>query len=298
MISYALSDSAAFSPYMTPALADAFRNSKFQNVEVTMLPFVEESEDALQSRSLTRQLLKEGAIRSASVHLPFFGGGQLWDPSLLDEDQRKGVTARIARLIRDNADIMAPMATLHASHEPPMEEHPARIDQVCRSIEELVPLAEEFNFSINVEYLPRTCIGNCVVELQKIVSRFDSKHVGICFDVNHIMDRYRELPDMITELAPRIRSFHISDYDGEDELHWIPGQGINDWCEVMRRIKAIDHDVLLILETTYQLAGRPNRKADPVFAIRQNENACWFLENCDTIIAAQNQFKIPGNFTA
>lgn len=295
MISYALSDSAAFSPYMTPALAEVLRKSKFQNIEVTMLPFVEESEEAIQSRALTRQLLKEGAIRSASVHLPFYGGGKVWDPSVLDEDQRKEIVGRFNRLMRENADVMAPMVTLHASHEPPMEEHPRRIDQVCRSIEEMIPVAEELNFSINVEFLPRTCIGNSVEELKTITSRFDAKHVGICFDVNHIMNRYRELPDMITEVAPRIRSFHISDYDGVDELHWMPGQGIIDWCEVMRRIKAIDHDVLLILETTFQLYGRPNRKVEPDFAIRQNENVCWFLEHCGTITPAQKEFRIPGN---
>ena len=295
MISYALSDSAAFSPYMTPAYADVLRKSKFRNMEITMLPFVDKSPEALLSRSLTRQLLKEGAIRSASVHLPFYGGGLSWDPSLLDEEQRKGVVARIAGLIRDNADIMAPMATLHASLEPPMEEHPRRIDQVCRSIEELIPLAEELDFSINVEYLPRTCIGNSAEELRNISSRFDAKHVGICFDVNHVMDRYHETPDMIASLAPRIRSFHISDYDGVDELHWIPGQGIQDWCAIMRQIKAMDHDVLMILETTFQLYGRPNRKVDPVFAVRQNENACWFLENCEAVVSARKQFRLPGN---
>ena len=295
MITYAISDSAAFAPYMTPALAAALQGSKFQNVEIPMLPFVEESPEALLSRSLTRRLLKEGAIRSASVHLPFYGKGLLWDPSVPDEEKRKGVVDRIAGLIRANADIMAPMATLHASLEPPLEEHPCRIDQVCRSIEELIPLAEELDFCINVEYLPRTCIGNSVDELQTITSRFDAKHVGICFDVNHIMDRYRETPEMIAALAPRIRSFHISDYDGVDELHWSPGQGIHDWCAVMRQIKAMDHDVLLILETAFQLHGRPNRKADPVFAVRQNENACWFLENCEAVISSQKQFRIPGN---
>ncbi|MBE6406954.1 MAG: sugar phosphate isomerase/epimerase [Lentisphaerae bacterium] len=296
MISYAVSDSVASSPYVTPALAEAFRKSKFRNLEISFLACVEENEEARLACSLMRSLLKEGKIRSASVHLPFFGGGKVWDPSVLDEEQRKEIMGRFAKLIRDNADMMAPNVTLHASHEPPMEEHPQRIDQVCRSIEDLLPVAEEMNFSINVEYLPRTCIGNSVKELQTITSRFDAEHVGICFDVNHTMDRYKEIPDMITELAPRIRTFHISDYDGIDELHWMPGQGINDWQAIMQRIKAIEHDVLLILETTFQLAGRPpHRKADPFFAVRQNENVCWFLENCDTIIPQQNSFSIPGN---
>lgn len=295
MISYALSTSAITTTYLSQASVEALRKSKIKNLEISLHPFVENVEEAVISQTLTRQLLREGTIRPASVHLPFFSSTQIWDPSALDNELRKDVSMRFAKLIRDCSDFMAPLATLHASHEPPIEEHKKRIDQTCRTIEELVPLAEELNFSINVEYLPRTCLGNSVEELQTIVKRFDPKHVGICFDVNHIMDHHRELPDMITELAPRIRSFHISDYDGVDELHWIPGQGINDWSEIMRRIKAIDHDVLLILETVFQLHGDKKRDSDPIFAIRQNENACWYLENCDRIIAEQNDFVVPGN---
>ena len=64
----------------------------------------------------------------------------------------------------------------------------------------------------------------------------------------------------------------------------------------MKEIKAIDHDVLVILETTYQLGGRPpHHPADPCFGLTQLENDCYYLENCDSIVAAQKAFRIPGN---
>ena len=192
-------------------------------------------------------------------------------------------------------DIMAPFATLHASHEPPLSEHPVRIDQVCRSIEELIPLAEELGFSINVEFLPRTCIGNCVEELQAITSRFAPEHVGICMDVNHAMNRWREVPEMISVLAPRIRAFHINDYDGVDEMHWFPGQGILDWPAIMRQIRAISHDVLLTFETINELGTRVSHVADPLFGVRQTEAAIWFLEHCETVVPQIREFQIPGN---
>lgn len=294
MISYAVS-LASFGNLMTSQLAEAFRKSRLKNVEVAFFPYTEDTEESRSSFRMTRELIKDGTICPVSVHLPFYGGGKKWDPSELNETERKAVVERFAAIIRDHADLLAPHLTLHASNEPPLEEHPVRIDQACQTIKALLPLADEYNFSINVEFLPRTCIGNTAEELLAITSRFDAKHVGICMDVNHVMDRWRELPDIITALAPRIRTFHINDYDGVDEMHWFPGQGIIDWCEVMKRIKAIEHDVVLIHETVFQLGTKVSHIANPYFALRQTEKSCWFLENCDSIIPAQDAFRIPGN---
>ena len=292
MITYALS-SSDIGNGMTEAGANAIRKSKIRNFEISFGTWLDDEANAPQAQKLFKQLIDEGAMISASVHLPFYGK-DIWDPSYLDEDVRKQVVARFIRRIRENAALMAPMVTIHASNEPPLEEHPQRIGQVCKSIEELLPFAQEMGFVINVEFLPRTCVGNCAEELQQIVSHFDASQVGICLDVNHIMNRYKQLPAMIDLLAPRIRSFHISDYDGIDETHWMPGQGIHNWPELMSHIRAIDHDVLLILETTLQLT-RQSRQIDPIFALRQNENAIWFMENSDRIVEEQKAFHIPGN---
>ena len=97
-------------------------------------------------------------------------------------------------------------------------------------------------------------------------------------------------------LPPRIRSFHLSDYDGIDEAHWIPGTGIIDWPSVMAAVRAIRHDVILILETVDLLGTTVRgRGTDPFLQLRLLENACWFLENCGRIVPELRQFEIPGN---
>ena len=294
MISYALA-ACVFGYYVSDPVAAAIRKSRFRNFESYFGTCISDDEPSRRSAELTRQLMKEGLYRAASVHLPYRGADLCWDPSALDEEVRKEVSARCIKLIRDHADLMGPMITLHASNEPPLEEHPQRIDQVCRTIEEMLPTARELGFVINVELLPRTCVGNTPEELMQIVSRFDPEQVGICMDVNHVMTRYRELPAMIDYLAPRIRSFHISDYDGIDETHWLPGQGLIDWIELMRHIRAIDHDLLLILETGGWQLKHKRREIDPQFVIRQNENACWFVDNCERIQPEMGSFRLPGN---
>lgn len=225
MIAYAVS-LGSMGSLVTSKVADAFRRAKIRNVELDFGPYAADTAETRADAETTRVLIQEKVIRPLSVHLPFYGGGKCWDPSALDEDKRHEAVNNFIALVRAHADVLAPLATLHASNEPPMSEHPQRLDQACRTIEELIPVFREYGVRINVEYLPRTCIGDSAAELRTIVSRFDPDRVGICFDVNHIMDRYRELPDLIASLASRIHAFHICDYDGVDETHWFPGQGV------------------------------------------------------------------------
>lgn len=290
MISYAVSMSC-FGKYMTPELAEAFRQSKIHNVEVSFEIFANDDKYTRESKQQTLELIRQKIIRPVSAHFPF---GGMWDISVLSEGRRKCAVAMIESLIRDHAELLAPNITVHASAEPPMMEHPVRIDNVCRSLEELVPLAEEFGFSFNVEYLPRTCIGNSAEELQTIVSFFDKKHVGICLDVNHGMNRADKLPDIIRMLSDRIRTFHICDYDNVDELHWLAGLGCINWTEVMKAIREIPHDVYLMHEV--KLVHKTwSHNIDPAWELRQLANVCYFLENCERIMPELSAFEVPGN---
>lgn len=65
----------------------------------------------------------------------------------------------------------------------------------------------------------------------------------------------------------------------------------------MQKIRAIDHDVLLIFETRCTLQGgewgRP--LCHPSFAIRQAERDAFHLENCESLQPAFETFRVPGN---
>ena len=291
MISYAVSTACFLDYEMTPVLADAFRKSKFRNIEVYLPFFTSDKPGIHAAKTRTLELIHQGIIRPVSAHLPF---GGVWDVSSLQERRRHCAVLCLENMIRENAELLGPNLTLHSSSEPPMEEHPARIDQVCKSLEELIPLAEEFGFSFNIEYLPRTCIGHSVEEIQTITSRFNPEHVGICMDVNHVMDHAEALPEIIRTLTPRIRTFHISDYDNVDETHWVAGHGCIDWPAVMSQIRKIPQDVYLIHEVSF-VHETWNHTIDPVWELRQLETATWFLENCDQLIPQIRAFKIPGN---
>ncbi len=290
MISYAAS-LACFGSYMTPELSAAFRQAKIRNVEVSLEIFANDNQYTRESRENTLELIRQKVIRPVSAHLPF---GGVWDISALNDERRRCAVSLIKALLRENRELTAPNITIHASAEPPMEEHAVRIDHVCRSLEELTPLADELDLSFNVEYLPRTCVGHSAAELQTIVSRFDSKHVNICLDVNHGMNRADELPDIIRMLSSRIRTFHICDYDNVDELHWLAGLGCIDWIKVMAAIREIPHDVCLMHEVTL-VHKTWSHSIDPAWELRQLAAVSYFLENCEKIMPEVRNFEVPGN---
>ena len=58
----------------------------------------------------------------------------------------------------------------------------------------------------------------------------------VCFDTNHLL--LESHADFIGALGDRIATVHLSDYDGRDERHWLPGKGVIDWpalCRSLRR---------------------------------------------------------------
>ena len=294
MIKYAISSSSlgAFSELT----AEAFAQCRLKNVEAALSAELPDNLEYKHSLELMHKAYKDGIINVVSVHMPFYGRGLRWDPSALEEDCRQDVVRRMIEMVRENAPFFAGgNMTMHSSNEPPLEEHPQRIIQCRKSLSELLPLAEELDFSINVEFLPRTCVGNCEEELLQLIDGFPEERVGICLDVNHIMARYRDLPQMIRKLAPRIKALHICDYDGVDEMHWFPGQGIIEWDKVMPAIREIGHDVILISETMNFLGQKVSHTAHPYFGLRQTEKAFFFLENCAGLMAAEKNFSIPGN---
>lgn len=296
MIRYAISMSS-IGPDLSEEWIQAFRNARIKNIEVIVGSFLESSEHAQANLELFRRMLDENVVRVESTHLPF-APSEKWEISLPEESCRKAVIDNIRRVADRYPFLFRRNLTVHSSLEPIRdEERQLRIRQACRSIEELLPLTEKLGLSLNVEYLPRTCIGNREEDLLEITSKFKPEEVGICMDVNHVMSRHAELPQIIETLSPRIRTFHLSDYDGVDERHWYIGQGLIDWCAVMQKIRAIDHDVLLIFETRCTLQGgewgRP--LCHPSFAIRQAERDAFHLENCESLQPAFETFRVPGN---
>ncbi|CAG7644561.1 sugar phosphate isomerase/epimerase family protein [Paenibacillus allorhizosphaerae] len=162
-----------------------------------------------------------------SVHIPY---GTDWDPSCLDPEMRKDVIAKVKAVLAFAQEWGVRRAVYHPSWEPIASEDRARRLKTCK--ETLSVLAEEsvkYGVQLAIECLPRTCLGNSADEMEYLVG--DEPALGICCDVNHL---FKETPEQfIKRLGSRIVTTHISDNDGNDEKHWLPGDGVIGWRAVL-----------------------------------------------------------------
>ena len=167
-----------------------------------------------------------------SLHLPY---GPEWDVSTPDAGRRQAVVARHVQLLELAQRWGIGMAVLHPSWEPIQpEERGVRLTACRHGLAELAEEAERLCVRIAVECLPRTCLGNTSVEIRDLISAHE--RLGVCVDVNHLL---QEAPEQfIRELGSRIVTVHMSDNDGTDERHWLPGQGIIRWQDVIAALAA------------------------------------------------------------
>ncbi len=234
----------------------------------------------------------DGELTVQSIHIPF---PDAWIPA--HSENIDETIANFRALMEAWAPAHPGRYTLHAGSD--SDKNADRKENIRKTrafLEELMPDLEKYNTSINIEYLPRTCLGNTPDELEEIIAGFSTNRVGICFDVNHASPRTDQVPQLIARLAPYINSFHLSDTDGIDECHWHPGQGIIDWASCMKEIKAIERDVLLILEVQHinfpgwQSSYHHNDRFADLAAMEMN---VLFLENAEEMMRRRKELVIP-----
>lgn len=178
-----------------------------------------------------KQKADKAGIKIWSIHLPF---SRVFDISTLNDEDRNN-------MIRECSDMMALCKPLnpqkyviHASAEPISDQERAdRLRNSIASLKILNETAKQQNAQLAVECLPRTCLGNTAAELLSIVNEVGNG-IGIGFDSNHLLQEKPE--EFVAKVGNKITTVHMSDYDGLDERHWLPGTGIINWTNVVAEL--------------------------------------------------------------
>ena len=153
----------------------------------------------------------------------------------------------------------------------------------------LAPMAKALHITICLEnlYVSR---GNHIVEgpccdAAKAAARIDrineeagAEVLGFCFDTGHANLIGLDFEDFLTTLGDRIKTLHIHDNDGIEDLHQIPftfarnreNKASTDWNGFLAGLAGIGFDKVLSFETGPALSAFPDRmKQDALRLIAQ-----------------------------
>jgi sugar phosphate isomerase/epimerase len=190
-------------------------------------------------RDTTRQNLARYRPRASSMHALF---GPEYDFSRLEPEQWQYAVDCAIKSVEIAAELDIPILVMHTSAEPILaEERAHRLERAIQGLSLIGEKARSAGRRIAIEYLPRTCLGNSLAELNLLVDRLGEETFGVCLDVNHLMAQHAQLPQITRALGRRLIATHISDCDEVDEKHWLPGKGVLDWSGFMQALREIDY---------------------------------------------------------
>lgn len=214
-----------------------FSQEGFNELKSSGILFLELSSAALLRKSPEERVLWVDSVRRFadasgiaiwSVHLPF---SRTLDVSLPDDTLRQKMIDVCTGIIEVCAPLNVRKFIIHPSSEPISDSvREERIANSIASLKVLNQVVKKHNARMAIECLPRTCLGNTSDELIRIV-RAVGEEAEICFDTNHLLQEKPE--ELAYKAGSLITTVHISDYDGLDERHWLPGKGIINWNKVI-----------------------------------------------------------------
>lgn len=252
--------SSCYKGSIEPAVLQEYADSGIAYLELSTasLPYYTEVLDLPhKANGIVRDATTYG-VTIQSIHLPFAPFTEI-DLSSLDEQQRRYTLSVMRDLIAVAGDAGIGIAVIHPSGEPiaPADRGEA-LRHAQESLAELSAFAHRAGVRLAVENLPRTCLGNTAEEIAALLKA--APQLYACFDTNHCcfdpgQCAQQPNPAFIRALGGRLITLHVSDYDGYDEKHWLPGRGLNDWPALLAALEEIGYDGVFLYEISQENAG-------------------------------------------
>lgn len=250
--------------------AEHFERLKTAGVDAVEISVTSADYPLIDWRNVVRTA-KETEVLLWSFHLPFMPF-RVNNIASTDAFVRR-TTVDYLKVLIDRAAGYAGIRTfvIHASGEPiAPETRAARMEYAKEGLAQLCEAVSSYGAVLAVEDLPRTCLGNCAEEIRELLTA--DERLRVCVDTNHLLGG-RKPQDFIHALGDKIVTVHFSDYDGTDERHWMPGEGIIDWNAVMDAFDDIGYRGPILYELGYEAPATIVRPRDltPEDFVRNHE---------------------------
>ncbi|MEG1585372.1 MAG: sugar phosphate isomerase/epimerase family protein [Bacteroidales bacterium] len=203
-----------------------------------------------------KKILDDTGIQVWSIHMPF---SKEIDLSNGDEKLRRKIVDKHKRIVSFSEILNPKYILFHPSFYLGLNERPYRINQMVKSVNELLPAVEETGAEMVIENMlgyellrdenRERPLCRTVDEMVLIMNKLPRK-VGVAVDTNHI--KYPE--KLISAFGKRIKTLHICDGDGKKECHYMPcsGEGENDWNKILYSLEKAGYKGVFMFESKYK----------------------------------------------
>jgi sugar phosphate isomerase/epimerase len=226
-----------------------------------------------------RRRLEERGLNGGTVHAPL-RRNVLGAP---DEDWRREKVEVLASYIHFAASIGSVGIVVHPVPNPIFVPDPERpelpqlmTEAVRRSLDDLVPIAQQQGIRILLENLPYDCKYPflTVAELRPLVEPYPMDALGLVVDTGHAWTKGRDPAGEILTAKSRLWGVHLQDVDSENpqDNHWVPTHGGLNWEAIRTALAQVEYAGLWTFEVT---TGRNNESPEELALLTRAVAADW-----------------------
>jgi sugar phosphate isomerase/epimerase len=182
-----------------------------------------------------------------SIHTPFTGLNIGYPDIQLEKEWLRVVGESLEYGARLGADI----AVVHTfSYKEEMDQKMFGESRaiIKEFIEKLNECSRQLNIRLAVENQLHFNTPHFTHSLQELSKLWDSNEIGFCFDIGHASINGVEPESEIAAAGERLISIHVSNNDGNTDLHSLPKDGVLDWEKVRQQLKKYKYTGPYILE--------------------------------------------------
>lgn len=172
------------------------------------------------------QSVRDMGLVLENLHVPYNNSSELWSEY---ESVRSEFINRHIQWLNDCATHRIPMMVMHLTEG---VNPPAPNGDGVKSFSELVKVAEELWVMIAIENTRRSD------NVPYLLSEIQSDYLGFCYDSSHHFLSDKQDFRLLENFGERLVATHLSDNDGLEDQHWLPGHGIINWAKVAQHFPA------------------------------------------------------------
>lgn len=189
-----------------------------------------------EDREASPGLVRAAGLHLESIHVPYKGCHDFWHR---DKEMRERITALHLGWLEDCARHGAPVMVMHLTNGPGA---PGPTESGVDAIARLVARAEELGVTIALENTEGRD------HLDMVLAELISDRLGLCYDASHDCLGNPQPFRVLKKWGHRLAATHLSDNDGSEDRHWLPGEGSIDWSALAKALPLDSYSGWLSLE--------------------------------------------------